>query len=209
MEDGVQQYVNTAKVLKNMQKYLGNPQTIKELHNALKAMPSEEFYDLHEEELGEVFHMYMELGRKPDLETNDDRMRYKIGRMMDVKRDIEEITKRLFLALKDYSAPDYFTEEEQDKKLLFEKQIKMLFANILECFDVYKKQISVDDIYKLKHDVMQRLNHVNVKTINNAEIAYVLSLLLQCHIYVGKDDIDKAFQHLMAIHGEDISKPLL
>jgi hypothetical protein len=44
----INKHITHPKVLKNMKEYLGNPQTLKELYDALLALPMEEIYGRHE-----------------------------------------------------------------------------------------------------------------------------------------------------------------
>jgi hypothetical protein len=207
MEDGIQTHVNIPKVLKNMQEYLGNPQTIKALYDALKAMPPEEFYDLHENELWEVYHMYMELGNIFDLKTNNDHMRYEISKMIRLKENVGRVGADLLHALQSYPTENCFAQSENEKQIVYEQQIKKIFENIIQYLAENKKRITIDGVDYLKRNVIERLQLV--KKIEDDSLAKSITYLLKNHVFTGSENVDKALQHLMEIHGEDISRPLL
>ncbi|MCX6824712.1 MAG: hypothetical protein NTY80_00670 [candidate division SR1 bacterium] len=205
--NNIQAHVTNPQVLKDMPKYLGNPQTIKDLYEALNKMPREEFYDLHENELAGVFGLYMALNTKFDSDINNDIMTNKVNCMLRLRRDVEKMINELALALRSYEEPGYFTEQEKDKKILFEKQIKYLFTNIFNCFISYKKRLTIDEIRSLKYDISNR-SIGNIESISINSMTYIFSLLLQKHIYTGTESIDKALQHLMKISGENVTRSL-
>lgn len=53
---GITTHIENTRVLRDMKQYLGNPETIKDLYEALQSkLSKEDFYDLHNEERGEIF----------------------------------------------------------------------------------------------------------------------------------------------------------
>ena len=207
VNNSIQTHVTNPQILKDMPKYLGNPETIKDLYEALTKLPREEFYDLHENELAQVFGIYMNLNKKFDPDTNSDRMFHNVSNMLNLRRDVEKTIAELILALKNYEEPGYFTSQEEEKKILFVKQIKWLFANIIQSFIGYKKRLTIYEIDDMRYYIWDTHHH-NIGAVDIERMAYILSLLLQKHIYTWTENVDKALQHLTEISWESISRPL-
>lgn len=190
-----------------MQEYLKNPNTIKDLYKALTAMPREEFYDLHPEELGEVAHIYFELSK---IDKNNGALCHEISEMLRLKDDVERLFVSLYHALQEYPVADYFSEDEKEKKDVSQYQIKSMFRNIIHYLEKYKKHITTDGIYALQGSQESIIRHLELlKTLEDRSLAAIITYILQHHIYTGSDPLEKALQHLMEIHGEDVSRPLL
>lgn len=196
------------RVLRNMREYLKNPKTVKELYDVLLAMPREEFYDLHKEELGQVWQMEHELNAWP-YENDRGRMCHEISCMLRLKDDIEKMWGILHNALTSLpmDSDHLFIKEEEEKAKQYDNKLRAVFANVLSYIGRYKKQLTIEDVYQIKEHVLGRFTIVN--KVENNGITFLISRILQGHVYTGKDALDKALRHLMEIHGEDVARPLL
>ena len=207
MENEIKTHIENPIIIKDMKKYLWNPENMKDLYETLTALPKEEFYDLHPEELRQVNILYSEM--RQDRSKHDSDISWKLWNIVRLKLNIENTIGGLANAVGTLPVQEYFMgeDEENEKQIAFEKQIKKVFSNLVLQLNTHKKNITPDGVDHINHKVIERMR--DIQRIDSHELAELLSYILQKQIYTENSEIDTALRWLMEIHGEDIDRPLL
>ncbi len=209
--NNLKKYIDPLLIIQDMQKILWDPQTLKALLDALSGLPKSEMYDLHEEECSQVYTMFQNLWKKPyagNRDDNNDELWHEIRQLLQSKEKIESIFEQLLYAYQNYPAETYYMEESENK--IFQQKMRVFFANLIKWLNIYKKELTLDDIAELSSRPENIIESLRLhKKLQDDEMAKLLTLLLQRHIYKWPETIDISLSYLMKIYGEDISHPLL
>jgi hypothetical protein len=89
---------------------------------------------------------------------------------------------------------EYFMgeDEENEKQIAFEKQIKKVFSNLVLQLNTHKKNITPDGVDHINHKVIERMR--DIQRIDSHELAELLSYILQKQIYTENSEIDTALR---------------
>ena len=194
-------------IIKDMKKYLWNPENMKDLYDTLTALPKEEFFDLHPEELRQVNILYSEMRRDPNKHDSD--ISWHLSNLIRLKLNIENSIGNLVNIIEIIPTEKYFMGEnwENEKQIIFVHKIKKIFSNLVSQLYIHKKQITPDEVEYINEKIFEKIK--KQEEIHTSKLVELLSFFLQKQIYTGTDEVDTAIRELIEIHGRDINSILL